>query len=361
MGICASTAKPEWPASPKRSGSPKRARAPVARLRVLLRPDAEWGQDDDVHRLVVAEAARWLDGAVISQPAAQTLLGRTANRPSHSPKKFHLGTEVMEERPAKALSESVGFACVKGHKVDDPCQPNQDHFIIAQTYRSAVYGVFDGHGPLGHLLASYAASKILEYTLSSEHFQEHPLMAMSAAFAQTQLDCEYQRHLNMLDCSVSGTSAIVLIDCPKHVAWREHRTLFLAHIGDCRAVLGLAARGLLKGKLVAQDLTFEHKPSMMGERFRIMEAGGIVRKTGGDDTHECVFVKDKLYPALATSRSIGDSVAHTIGVTAKPDVKVLIVEEGWNFVLLCTDGVWDVMTSQEAVEVIELWLRTAPK
>ncbi|KAJ1616826.1 hypothetical protein T492DRAFT_605907, partial [Pavlovales sp. CCMP2436] len=54
----------------------------------------------------------------------------------------------------------------------------------------------------------------------------------------------------------------------------------------------------------------------------------------------------------AMSRSFGDDVAATIGIIAEPELQYFDVTDDLAFVLLATDGVWEFMTDQEAVNFV---------
>jgi serine/threonine protein phosphatase PrpC len=58
-----------------------------------------------------------------------------------------------------------------------------------------------------------------------------------------------------------------------------------------------------------------------------------------------VWVKDKDFPGLAMSRSIGDKIAHTVGVIPDPDVTIYKMnkEEYTYFVVSASDGIWDAL------------------
>merc|ERR1712150_203417 len=103
-------------------------------------------------------------------------------------------------------------------------------------------------------------------------------------------------------------------------------------------------------KLLAMDLTVDHKPTLPAECARITDAGGIVREMSGEPAR--IFVKNQNLPGLAMSRAIGDLVAASVGVVSKPDVRMFQVQHRWLFVLICSDGVWEFITSQEAVELV---------
>ena len=67
-----------------------------------------------------------------------------------------------------------------------------------------------------------------------------------------------------------------------------------------------------------------------------------------------VFVRGRTYPGLSTTRSLGDLLAHHIGVTSEPSFKIVHIssEQSERFIALGTDGIWDNLTSEEVVENI---------
>ncbi|KAJ1445916.1 phosphatase 2C-like domain-containing protein [Pelagophyceae sp. CCMP2097] len=51
------------------------------------------------------------------------------------------------------------------------------------------------------------------------------------------------------------------------------------------------------------------------------------------------------------SRSFGDSIVHGLGVAADPEVSEHAVQQGDLFLILATDGVWDVKVLDNAAAV----------
>lgn len=93
------------------------------------------------------------------------------------------------------------------------------------------------------------------------------------------------------DASLSGTTATVIV----HDMMQTK--LYVAHVGDSRAVLAK-----YKGdKLIAIDLTQDHKPTLELEKQRIDATGGEVKRLDNDIPHR-VFLKGRLFPGLAMSR-----------------------------------------------------------
>ena len=46
------------------------------------------------------------------------------------------------------------------------------------------------------------------------------------------------------------------------------------------------------------------------------------------------------------SRSLGDQIAHSVGVSSLPDISENYIERDDKFVVIATDGVWEFMTNQ---------------
>ncbi len=111
----------------------------------------------------------------------------------------------------------------------------------------------------------------------------------------------------------------------------------VANTGDSRCVM--SRRG------EAVPLTLDHKPIIYEEAQRIIRAGGFVRD-------------NRVNGALNVSRTLGDldfkrnvDLPHTEQmVVATPDITDLELREGDEFLILACDGIWDVMSNQEAVD-----------
>lgn len=74
------------------------------------------------------------------------------------------------------------------------------------------------------------------------------------------------------------------------------------------------------------QLSRDHKPELSDEYDRIIRSGGIVEKyleNGMRIGPHRVWVKNEIFPGLAMSRSIGDFVASSVGVTCEPGNNVL--------------------------------------
>ncbi|KAG2431539.1 hypothetical protein HXX76_009553 [Chlamydomonas incerta] len=145
------------------------------------------------------------------------------------------------------------------------------------------------------------------------------------------------------EAAESPEEELVQAGCTAVVAVKFGNELFVANAGDSRGVLCRA------GKAVA--LSEDHKPAQEGERTRIIAAGGFLSEIGG----VC-----RVNGNLNLSRAIGDLKYKTNIelpakdqiITAQPDIRKIALSPDDRFFLLACDGVWDVMSNQDAVDFV---------
>mmetsp|Transcript_21159 Transcript_21159/g.49169 ORF Transcript_21159/g.49169 Transcript_21159/m.49169 type:complete len:433 (-) Transcript_21159:157-1455(-) len=298
-----------------------------------------------------------------------------------------------------AKKELIGYVCKKGLK---PESPNQDSFFIMKIDgQYSIYGVFDGHGRKGHDISNFVKDHLPKILLSQENLHTDTEKALETAFEKTQVLIEKATDMKKIDAQRSGTTASVV--------FHDHKKglLYLAHVGDSRVVLGRQHKqpaGGARSTWAGVDLTVDHKPDLPEERARIEQAGGMVLFDGGWNYRVYVRGKrdarGKRYPGLNMSRSMGDVAgSYDAGISAVPDVNKLTVastpelvggvpgENGLRppverklscsshgsskpsvssysidvasdrFLLLCSDGVWEFISSEEAVVAVSIFKR----
>jgi len=131
--------------------------------------------------------------------------------------------------------------------------------------------------------------------------------------------------------------------CTSVVVAATPDTLWCANAGDSRAVVCRDG--------VAIPLSFDHKPNSEIESTRITKAGGFVEATNG-------FFR--VNGNLNLSRSIGDLKYKQSPelppeaqiITAEPDVLKHTLDPKDEFFIVACDGVWDVLSNQEAVDFV---------
>ncbi|KAI9020502.1 phosphatase 2C-like domain-containing protein [Hyaloraphidium curvatum] len=112
---------------------------------------------------------------------------------------------------------------------------------------------------------------------------------------------------------------------------RMQRILYTANVGDARAVLCRDGR--------AVRLSYDHKGSDPAEQQRIADAGGFV-------------VNNRVNGILAVTRSLGDTSMKDL-IIGNPYTTQTVLTEKDEFLILACDGVWDVCTDSEAVELVK--------
>ncbi|CAK0857510.1 unnamed protein product [Prorocentrum cordatum] len=74
------------------------------------------------------------------------------------------------------------------------------------------------------------------------------------------------------------------------------------------------------GNCAVEDMTEDHKPNNEDEMRRVEASGGEVRRLDGEVPHR-VFLRGKMYPGLAMTRAIGDTIGTSAGVSSTPTVR----------------------------------------
>ncbi|KAK1697202.1 hypothetical protein QYE76_013899 [Lolium multiflorum] len=125
--------------------------------------------------------------------------------------------------------------------------------------------------------------------------------------------------------------------------------MVIANVGDSRAVLATTSDD---GKVAAVQLTVDFKPNLPQEQERIRQCKGRVFALGDEPGVHRVWLPDQEAPGLAMSRAFGDYCVKDYGVISTPEVTQRRITTRDQFVILATDGVWDVISNQEAVQIV---------
>ena len=127
---------------------------------------------------------------------------------------------------------------------------------------------------------------------------------------------------------------------------------YLANSGDTRTVV-CGANGH------ARDVTRDRKATTPEEIARVARAGGFVAngRVMGSLAVARAFgdkaLKKALQPQGVPQSMVGDArVVPRTAVTSAPEVTTFCPRSSDQFIIMATDGLWDVFTSQEAVDIV---------
>lgn len=221
---------------------------------------------------------------------------------------------------------------------------NQDRggitFPYANSNTTALFAVYDGHGQGGELVSQFALHEI------QRRLERHPLfhIDLEKAMRETFLAVdEALKHEPIIEPFFAGTTACV--------ALLQNKKLTLANAGDSRAVM---ARKREDGKCWdGIDLTLDQNPDSPLEMERILKAGGYVSRPPEPGLSARVWLDSHMTQiGLAMARSIGDHAVAHVGVIADPVVTTFDITNRDDFMILASDGVWEFLSSQEAVQIV---------
>ncbi|GJN21049.1 hypothetical protein PR202_gb08495 [Eleusine coracana subsp. coracana] len=134
-----------------------------------------------------------------------------------------------------------------------------------------------------------------------------------------------------------------------HLVAKRGHNLIIGNLGDSRAVLG--TRNEIN-QLVAVQLTVDLKPNIPSEAQRIRQRKGRIFALPEEPEVARVWLPKYNSPGLAMARAFGDFCLKDHGVISMPDVSYHHITEKDEFVVLATDGVWDVLSNDEVVSIV---------
>jgi protein phosphatase 1L len=183
-------------------------------------------------------------------------------------------------------------------------------------------GVYDGHG--GYFVSKYLKKELINRIIACEICLDmsDDVIASIIKSEFVALNNEILDQTIMTSFLDPGSTALLAV-------LLNNQKLIIANVGDCRAVLAKT-----------NDIwyTKDHKPNDCEEKSRIESLGGTV-------------FNGRVSAILAVSRAFGDKQLSK-WVTSDPDVSVMNVDSSFDFLILASDGLWDVFSSEEAVQFV---------
>jgi len=205
--------------------------------------------------------------------------------------------------------------------------------------------VFDGHGPEGHKISKFLKDQFASdfpsllknsfeqvFNESSDQVLKACIESVGNKILQSNIDLQY-----------SGSTLIA--------AYLNDSEFVCANIGDSQAVIVSYDK-----QWSCRVVNSMHRPGNADEKLRIDKAGGKVRRlkdsSGNFYGPLRVWNSKSGLPGLGISRSIGDLYIKDFGVTAEPEVFCLHLKPPDKFIIIASDGLWDVTTNEKVTQVL---------
>ncbi|KAM3365748.1 hypothetical protein ACQJBY_015424 [Aegilops geniculata] len=231
---------------------------------------------------------------------------------------------------ASARKVTYGFHLVEGkmpHGMED--RHVAEFRRLDDGNEVGLFGVFDGHS--GADVATYLRNHLFDNILGEPDFWEDTMGAIRRAYHRTDRKVLKKKKVTADGEEIvrprrGGSTAVTVIRL-------NGETLVVANVGDSRAVVCEGGR--------ARQLSVDHEP--LRERDAIERRGGFVTEMHGD--------VPRVDASLAMSRAFGDRKLKE-HISSDPDVAIEHVGDDTEFVVVASDGLWKVMSNQEAVDEV---------
>ncbi|KAJ0979668.1 hypothetical protein J5N97_015142 [Dioscorea zingiberensis] len=257
--------------------------------------------------------------------------------------------------PSAGHSLLYSSLTLRGYYPQNPNRENEDRFVVRTNLQGRpdahLFAVFDGHGRFGARCSAFVSDRFVDVLNADADLFRDPVKAFESAFRVTNSDL----HQSEVDDTMSGTTAIVVLVAGD--------TMYVANVGDSRAVAGVR-RG---GSVVAEDLSSDHTPFRKDEYERVRQCGARVlnldqldgikdpntQSWDDKDDPPRLWMPDEPHPGTAFTRSVGDATAESIGVIAEPEVLTMNISPELLFFVVASDGVFEFLSSQAVVDMVD--------
>ena len=192
---------------------------------------------------------------------------------------------------------------------------------VGKDPQNGYFSLFDGHG--GTEVVEYVKDRLLTVFLALCAKSNNDIAKnLKKSFAI--VDAELKKFKNIEN--IGSTATVVFITKETDVMLGTKKVAYCANIGDTRCVL-LNSSG-------CKRLSYDHKCTDDSEADRIKKCGGNI-------------IQERVFGKLALTRAFGDYEMKGFGVVATPTVNRVTLNESDKFIVLCSDGVWDVVDEED--------------
>ena len=225
-----------------------------------------------------------------------------------------------------------------------PTMEDEHIYYKDPVYGYEIYAVYDGHGGsyvskfLKSNLHQWIVDEINKYLISNSFQKLSTILCSNEQFKNDVADILHQSFIGVNNLIRNDQSAYFCGSCANMVLLFPG-IIFDANTGDSRAVLSINNKTI--------SLSTDHKPNInIDETQRIIKLGGWISQ-------------NRVMGTLAITRAFGDFELYPY-VVADPDIsakKIYKTGDDTNtFIVLGCDGLWDVMSSEDASKFVNHYL-----
>lgn len=205
----------------------------------------------------------------------------------------------------------------------------EDRWSAAEmiTDHMLMFGVFDGHN--GGQLATYCQSHVAEY-IRREMVHVRPEVPLTHVLTTA---------IEKLDRVASGDSLLPKakdVGSTACMALVTSDEVWFINVGDSRA--------LIRDAIGVRQMTQDHKPTLQSESDRVRKHGGKLSNLDGSW---------RINGRLNLSRSIGDWSMRPFIISVPEITHHKRQHTSDKYVVLATDGLFDVMSNADIVRIID--------
>ena len=305
---------------------------------------------------------------------------RNQNKKNNQNEKYHSGKtqnylsrkyrkNSMQENKIPLLSEKIILSSVlsKPGINDEEEKINQDSYIIEENMFNQdfyLYGIFDGHGDNGHLISKYISTFISEFYNEKSNYEKidditpskKPLIKIFLEnyekiikMQKEKLDETIKSKIKF-DISQSGSTSLLLFSI--------YETLICSNVGDSECYLFKCSNEDLWSYELLSKI---HKPTDEIEKKRILENGGEIHPYYDENLMyegpDRIYAKEKTYPGLSLSRTIGDLEGKKIGIISDPDITIKTIDESSKFIVMGSDGLWEAVKPYDVSRTVRSYFK----
>ncbi|KAJ1436324.1 hypothetical protein SESBI_04356 [Sesbania bispinosa] len=221
-------------------------------------------------------------------------------------------------------------------------------------------GVYDGHG--GPETSRFINKHLFQHLKRFTSEQQ----SMSVDVIRKAFQATEEGFMSVVSSQWSITPQIAAVGSCCLVGVICNGTLFIANLGDSRAVLGRAVKAT--GEVLAMQLSAEHNASIESVRqelqslhpddsnivvlkhnvWRVKGLIQISRSIGDVYLKKAEFNREPLYAKFRLREPIKRPI-----LSSEPSISVHQLQPHDQFIIFASDGLWEHLSNQEAVDIVQ--------